>query len=477
MAKIHPVSVAEDLLFAFKIKQFFLYSMVSWHNSRFLAFLALKNIYQQKAYTDVALNRVIKSEGKSSAISQTERSFACELVYGIVRRQRTLDQLIDLLGKKTAAQQPPDLRIILHLGLYQLRYLDRIPESAAVNTSVDLAKKNSLGKLSGVVNGLLRNYIRQAQSGDPLQLPEESISKLGIKHSFPDWIVETWLEQLPLVEVDQLLSWFNQPPKIDLRVNILKTSIEQVENALQDAGVSVERIPHLPQGLRLTSAGAVTELPGYQQGWWMIQDSSAQLVSHLLAPQPGETIIDACAAPGGKTTHIAELMADNGQIIACDRATKRLQKVRQNAARLQLNSIRIEAGDSRHASSFRNLADKVLLDVPCSGLGTLHKRPDIRWRQTASKIRELFVLQQQLIEQAAHWVKPKGVLVYATCTLNVLENEKVIQSFLENNPHWSIQYPTNVIPQNWATSEGWIKVYPHRSNMDGFFMVRLVRNS
>lgn len=450
--------------------------MASLPNSRQLAFFALKNVYQKKAYTDIALNRVIKSVGKSVEISQTDRSFACELVYGIVRRQRTLDALIDLLGKKKATQQPPDLRIILHLGLYQLRYLDRIPTSAAVNTSVELAKTNGISKLSAVVNGLLRGYVRQTESGDPLQLPDDPVKRLGIQHSFPDWIVETWLEQLSIEEVDQLLPWFNQSPKIDLRVNTLKTNITEVETAFKAAGVSVERIPGLPQGLRLEGAGAITNLPGYKQGWWIIQDSSAQLVTHLLDPQPGETIIDACAAPGGKTTHIAELMGDKGQIIACDRAAKRLNKVRENAARLQLQSIQIEVGDSRNFQEFANIADRVLLDAPCSGLGTLHKRPDIRWRQTSQSIQELFKLQRELLDQIATWVKPKGMLVYATCTLNIWENENVIQSFLENHLNWSIKSPPDVITKNWVTPEDWIKVYPHRHNMDGFFMVRLVRD-
>jgi 16S rRNA (cytosine967-C5)-methyltransferase len=445
-------------------------------SSRSLAFLALKNIYQQQAYTDIALNRVLKSVDKSGEISQADRGFACELVYGIVRRQRTLDALIDSLGKKKAAQQPPDLRIILHLGLYQLRYLDRIPASAAVNTSVELTKTNGIAKLSGVVNGLLRAYIRQSASGDPLQLPDDPIQRLGILHSFPDWIVETWLKQLPLEEVDHLLAWFNHSPKIDLRVNTLKTTITEVETALINAGVTVTRIPSLPQGLRIENAGAITELPGYKQGWWIIQDASAQVVTHLLDPQPGETIIDACAAPGGKTTHIAELMADRGQIIACDRATKRLNKVRENATRLQLQSIQIQAGDSRNLEQFANIAERVLLDAPCSGLGTLHKRPDIRWRESSKSIQELVSLQRQLLEQVATWVKPNGILVYATCTLNLLENEKVIQSFLEQHPNWSIQSPADMTTKNWVTPEGWIKIYPHRHNMDGFFMVRLVRD-
>ncbi|WP_019507020.1 16S rRNA (cytosine(967)-C(5))-methyltransferase [Pleurocapsa sp. PCC 7319] len=450
--------------------------MASIPSSRQLAFMALKSVYQKKAYTDIALNRVIKTVDKSLEISQADRSFACELVYGVVRRQRTLDSLIDLLGKKKAAQQPPDLRIILHLGLYQLRYLDRTPNAAAVNTSVELAKANGISKLGGVVNGLLRGYIRQAESGDPLQLPDDPVSRLGVQHSFPDWIVETWLEQLSIEEVGQLLAWFNQSPKIDLRVNTLKKTVAEVETVFKAAGIVVERIPGLPQGLRLEGAGAVTDLPGYKQGWWVIQDSSAQLVTHLLDPQPEETIIDACAAPGGKTTHIAELMRDRGQVIACDRAAKRLNKVRENAARLHLKSIQIEVGDSRNFPQFASIADRVLLDAPCSGLGTLHKRPDIRWRQTNQSIQELFKLQRELLEQVAHWVKPKGILVYATCTLNLLENEKVIQSFLENHLNWSIQSPPDVIAKNLVTPEEWIKVYPHLQNMDGFFMVRLIRD-
>ena len=450
--------------------------MTSIPNSRTLAFLALKNIYQKKAYTDIALNRVIKSFGKSAKISQADRNFACELVYGTLRRQRTLDALIDLLGKKKADKQPPDLRLVLHLGLYQLRYLDRIPNSAAVNTSVELAKENGLGKLSKVVNGMLRSYIRQAETADPLQLPEDTVTRLGIAHSFPDWITEIYLQQLPHAEVDRLLDWYNQSPQLDLRVNILKTTVAEVEAAFKEAGINVSPIPGIPQGLRLTGSGAVTELPGYKQGWWVIQDSSAQLVTHLLDPQPGETIIDACAAPGGKTTHIAELMRDRGQIIACDRDAKRLNKVRENAARLQLKAIEIRTEDSRQVSEFANIADRVLLDAPCSGLGTLHKRPDIRWRKTFSSLEELFPLQRELLEKTSTWVKPKGILVYATCTLNLLENEKIVESFLESHPNWSIQSPTKIIPETMVMPKGWIKVYPHLQDMDGFFMVRLVRN-
>ncbi len=459
------------------------------------AFLALDFIYRQKAYTDIAIDRVLRSHKLNSA----DRGLLCQIVYGVVRYQRSLDTLISLLGKKKALEQPLNLRIILHIGLYQLRYLNQIPDSAAVNTSVELAKRQGLGKLSGVVNGILRNYIRQAATTDPLltQKYDSPIEKLGIIHSFPDWIVETWLEQLPLSETTELLNWFNQPGKIDLRVNILKTSVDTVAEAFSKEGISVSPVPHLPQALRINdSVGDITLLPGYKAGWWMVQDSSAQLVSHLLNPQPEETIIDACAAPGGKTTHIAELMGDRGTIYACDRQIKRLKKVQNNANRLGIHSIKTISEDSRNLTEFINsgqflnleatklinnntspFADRALFDVPCSGLGTLHKRPDIRWRQTTDQIRELSQLQKELLNEVAKWIKPQGILVYATCTLNSLENEKVIQSFLESHEKWSIKPPSKSSPvSNFKTPEGWIKVYPHRHNMDGFFMARLQKN-
>jgi 16S rRNA (cytosine967-C5)-methyltransferase len=444
-------------------------------NPRQLAFLALRDIHRRGAFTDVALDRVLRTTKLNSA----DRRLVTDLVYGTVRRSRSLDALIDQLGKKKAHQQPPDLRTILHIGLYQLRYQERIPPSAAVNTTVELAKENGFKGLAGVVNGLLRQYERLAtSSGEPLQLPVEPVERLGVLHSFPDWIIQIWLEQLGVEETEQLCEWFNQSPTIDLRVNTLRVSIEDVETAMQSAGVDVRRVPQLPQALRVVGGtGAIQQLPGFSEGWWTIQDSSAQLVSHLLNPQTGDVVIDACAAPGGKTTHIAELMADEGKIWACDAKASRLKKLKENAQRLQLKSIQICTGDSRNFSQFTNSADSVLLDAPCSGLGTLHRRPDIRWRITPETVHELSILQGELLEQAATWVKPGGVLVYATCTLHPQENEGVIQPFLERNPHWQIEPPVPHSPLSaFSMPQGWIKVLPHQHQMDGFFMVRLKLN-
>ena len=474
-------------------------------NPRQIAFLALREVHRRGAFADAALDRAFGN----SQLNDLDRRLVTELVYGSVRRMRSIDFIIDKLATKKASQQPPELRTILHLGLYQLEYLNQIPPSAAVNTTVQLAKENGFSGLSSFVNGLLRKYTRltpptppyqggaksvanspqQAEtkttSNSPpyqggaggglnsLKLPENPVQRLGILHSFPDWLVELWLEQIGETETEKLCQWFNQSPTIDLRINPLKSSIAQIETAFKSQNISISRIPHLPQALRLNGTiGAIQNLPGYSEGWWTIQDSSAQLVTHLLGPQPGETIIDACAAPGGKTTHSAELMQDEGTIYACDKTASRLKKLKENADRLQMKSIKIHTGDSRHFPEFVNLADRVLLDAPCSGLGTLHRRADARWRHTPENIQQQSQLQSELLANAATFVKSGGVLVYATCTIHPLENETVIRSFLDSNPHWQIEPPTIDLPVQ-PSPEGWVKVWPHRHHMDGFFMVRL----
>jgi 16S rRNA (cytosine967-C5)-methyltransferase len=441
--------------------------------ARQTAFLALRAI-DRGAFADVELDRRLGAADLSGA----DRRLVTELVYGTVRRQRTLDALIDQLGQKTAQQQPADLRRILHLGLYQLRYLSQIPDHAVVDTTVELAKQNRLGKLAGVVNGLLRQYLRLSHGGsDPLSVPADPVAALGMRQSYPDWIIQVWRAQLPWEAVEQLCDWFNQPPHLDLRINRLQASVEQVEAAFQAAGIVTERVPALPAALRLPQpVGNIRQLPGYDQGWWCVQDSSAQLVGYLVDPQPGEVVIDACAAPGGKATHLAELMGDRGTVMACDRT--RLPKLQQNLDRLRLKSLQLHSGDSRHLPQFHNSADRVLLDVPCSGLGTLNRHADARWRQTPESVQKLVQLQSELIQAAVTWVKPGGVLVYATCTLHPDENEHQVKHFLATHPDWRLEPPTPDSPAvAFVESPGWVRVWPHRAQMDGFFMAKFRHHS
>ena len=448
-------------------------------NPRQLTLFALKDL-ETGSFTDIVIDRLLSK----FELSTVDRHLFTELVNGIVRRKRTLDAIIDQLAKQPAHRQPPELRQLLRLGLYQLRYLDRIPESAAVNTTVDLAKSNGLTGLAGVVNGILRQYIRlQLQQEEVLNLPKDPISCLGTLYSFPDWLIEQWVTELGSIETEQLCQAFNQSPTMDLRVNILPdiANPEQQRTKLIDtfqaAGIEAAPLPYLSQGLRFVgNVGAIDQLPGYHQGSWTIQDSSAQLVTHLLDPQPHETVIDACAAPGGKTTHIAELMGNTGQVFALDKTASRLKKLQQSIDRLQLTNIKILTGDSCGFHELTNTADRVLLDAPCSGLGTLHRRADARWQKTPAQVQDLAKLQAKLLANTATWVKPGGVLIYATCTVCSIENQDVILPFLDTHPDWQIEPPPIDSPLASLVSEfGWITVWPHRQQMDGFFMVKLRR--
>jgi 16S rRNA (cytosine967-C5)-methyltransferase len=450
-------------------------------NPRQLVLFALKDL-ETGSFTDIVVDRLLTK----FELSTVDRNLFTELVNGIIRRKRTLDAIIDRLAKQPAHRQPPDLRQLLRLGLYQLRYLDRIPASAAVNTTVDLAKANGLTGLAGVVNGILRQYIRlQDRQEEVLDLPQDPIIRLGTLYSFPDWLVAQWVDELGQIETEQLCQAFNQSPTIDLRVNIrpdLADSEQQrtkLIDIFQAAEIEAIPLPYLPQGLRFVgNVGAINQLPGYEEGWWTIQDSSAQLVTHLLDPQPHEVIIDACAAPGGKTTHIAELMGNTGQVLALDKTASRLKKLQQNLDRLQLNTVKVLTGDSCGFSELTNTADRVLLDAPCSGLGTLHRRSDARWQKQPAQIHELAKLQAKLLANTATWVKPGGVLVYATCTVCSIENEDIILPFLQTHPDWHIEPPPADSPMaSLVSADGWIKVWPHRQQMDGFFMVKLRRSS
>ncbi len=440
-------------------------------NPRQTALAALRDVVRD-AYADAALDKKLRKV----KLSTLDRQLATEIFYGAVRRQRTLNTLIDRLTRKPE-KPTSDLRLILQIGLYQLRYMDRIPESAAVNTSVELAKQNGLKGLAPVVNGILRQYIRQAdQFQGAWDDSEQLATQIAVEQSFPDWLIAHWLEILGEEGTIALCRAFNQSPPIDLRVNPLQVSRDQVLAELATAGVAARPLDYLTNGIRLTGkVGAIPDLPGYDQAWWTVQESSAQLVTTLLDPQPGEVIADACAAPGGKTTHVAELMGDRGVIWAIDPTPSRLKKITQNCQRLGLTSIQVREGDSRSQSDLVGVVDRVLLDAPCSGLGTLHRRADARWRKTPENVLELSQLQTELLASCASWVKPGGVLVYATCTVHPTENEEVILPFLAAHPEWSIEPPKGEFLASLASPAGWVKTWLHEHQLDGFFMVRLAR--
>jgi 16S rRNA (cytosine967-C5)-methyltransferase len=389
------------------------------------------------AYADGALER----ELGRTPLSPLDRALATELAYGAIRQRRLLDAWIDQLGKVPAQRQPPKLRWLLHLGLYQLLASERVPAAAAVNTTVELAKRGGLGRLAPVVNGLLRAVLRRREAGEGLPLPADPAEALALRHSLPDWLARELLGWLPPERAEAFARACNTPPPLDLRVNRLRSSREQLLEAFSAAGVTAEPIAELAWGISLSGrSGDLRQLPGYAEGHWCVQDRSAQRVAALLDPQPGERVLDACAAPGGKSTQLAEAMDDRGLVLALDRGEARLRRVERNSARLGLRGIQTRHGDARllaqEAPELLGSFDRILLDAPCSGLGTLARHADARWRMDPAAIDGLVTLQRQLLDDLLPLLRPGGRLVYATCTVHPRENGDLIDAFLSDHSDW-----------------------------------------
>ncbi len=409
------------------------------------------------AYTDLALER----ELRRLPLAPADRALATELACGAIRQRSLLDAWIDALGKVPADQQHPKLRWLLHIGLYQLLATRRVPVSAAVSTSVELAKREGLARLAPVVNGLLRAALRRreglpaaAEPWQPLPLPAAAAASLALRRSLPLWLAADLLQWLTPERAEAFAQAANQPPGLDLRVNRLRASREAVLAAFRSAGVTAEPLADLPWGVSLSGrCGDLRALPGYAAGHWSVQDRTAQRIAPLLEARPGQRILDACAAPGGKSTHIAELIDDRGTVLALDRSAGRLRRVADNASRLGLTAVQPLAADATDLSAVaaaEGRFDRVLLDAPCSGLGTLARHPDARWRITPAAIDELVLLQRRLLEALAPRLLPAGRLVYATCTVHPRENGEVIAAFLAGHPGWTLQQQQ----QHWPAAGG-----------------------
>ncbi len=399
------------------------------------------------AYADVALERALRSH----QISDLDRGLVTELAYGAIRQRQLLDGWIDFLGKVSARKQPPLLRLLLHLGLYQILLMERIPFSAAVNTSVELAKKSKLARLAPVVNAVLRAAIRFKENGKELPSPSTLEAILSQSHSIPIWLAELLIALKGQAGAFDLAKAFNKPPSLDLRVNRLRTSPERLR-ILFDA-VEIESLPikGCPDGLEvLNGSGDLRRWPGYKEGQWCVQDRSAQWVSPLLAPQPGDIVLDACSAPGGKATHLAELIGNKGELWAVDRSLTRLKKVVTNSSRLGSNCLQTLVADStsllEKKPGWEGYFQRILLDAPCSGLGTLARHPDARWRMSPSQIQELVGLQEKLLEGLLPLLSAGGRIVYSTCTIHPEENSRQIEKFMMRHPELSLVSQKQIWP-------------------------------
>tara|TARA_B100000965_G_scaffold140969_1_gene117368 strand:- start:910 stop:2226 length:1317 start_codon:yes stop_codon:yes gene_type:complete len=407
------------------------------------------------AYSDIALEKVLNNYN----FSQLDIAFITEISFGCIRYRKFLDLWIDHTSKFNHNKQPPKLRWLLHIGLYQILKMDKIPYSAAISTSVEVAKKTDLVGLSGVVNAVLRKATQKLERKDFPAIPNNEVDKISYIESLPSWLVEEIIDWFGITKAYEIASSFNKIPTIDLRINTLKSSIYDTFQDFKNQGIEASKIKGLQNGIVLKNKSRlISNLPGYCEGKWVIQDRSSQWVATLLEPQKGDKILDACAAPGIKTTHLAELIEDEGEIWAFDRSNIRLKRLKENLDRLDIKSVQIHKEDSTKIYiSKPNLIgyfDKILIDAPCSGIGTLGRNPDARWSLHKNKIDELVLLQEKLLESIFPLLKINGILVYSTCTICPKENSLLIKDFLKKNNNINLLSEKQILPGKYNSGNG-----------------------
>lgn len=404
-----------------------------------------------------------------------DNAFIHELVYGVLRARSRLDWALDRFSAQPVAKTDLQTRNILRLAAYQMLFLDRVPVSAAVNTSVELAKEH--GKKNGYVNGLLRSLDRKrSELGTPSGT--DPVEGLSVLHSHPAWLVRRWVKRFGPDRAEELLRLNNKPSPLVIRTNTLRTSRDELKAALEAQGAEVLPAAWSPLGLDLRSGPELRSLTAYQAGLFLVQDEAAQLIGLMLDPRPGDAVLDACAAPGGKATHLAAAMQNSGTVVALESDPGRISRIRENSERLGTSIIRPVLGDAimYREGSF----DKVLIDAPCSGLGVLRRHPDGRWSKKEDIIRERAKVQREILKNCSTLLRPGGVLVYATCTTEPEENEEIIASFLAEAPgQFRIEDPRPFLPEKARTlvdESGFFRTFPAAPEMDGFFGARLLKS-
>ncbi|HAA03578.1 MAG TPA: 16S rRNA (cytosine(967)-C(5))-methyltransferase RsmB [Syntrophobacteraceae bacterium] len=442
-------------------------------NARTLAYQLLLHTDRNLSHPDRLIRTMLE---RYPHLDERERALFTELVYGVLRWQGRLDWHIDQLSATKPRKILPAIRILLRLGLYQILFLDRIPHHAAVNEAVTLARATQPSHLAGFVNGILRSAIRRGGEWDWPPAERQPAEFLSVTQAHPTWLVRRWLQELGLAETEALCKANNQVAPMVLRINPLKADESMVFTWCQDKGIRAEPSPILPGAIRLTSPRqdiGVSEI--HRQGWVQIQDEASQLVGQLVAPRPGEQVLDLCSGFGAKATHLAAIMENRGSIVAVDSSAWKLEQLKENAQRQGMDIIRVVATNILEWNeSTRQEFDRVLLDAPCTGLGTLRRNPDIKWRRHPKDPYRFSQLQGQLLHRAAIFVKHGGVLVYATCTLLREENEAVVEQFTAQHPEFLLE-EGGTPPLNKASSamDGrHLKTWPHRHDTDGFFAVR-----
>lgn len=412
---------------------------------RKLALKILKEIFEEGAYADLA----VKHGLEKSTLERRDKALATNIAYGTVQHLRFIDYQLSAYSQRPIESLTPCIRDILRMAVYQICFMDRIPDNAAVNEAVKLAKKNAFSA-SSYVNGVLRNFLRGGRV-----YPKSLKGRLSVMYSFPDWLVDLWLSEYGALEGEKLLAACNAVAPLSVRINPLKASVEEVEAVCKAERTAV------PCGLLINEPSNIAETAMFKEGLLSVQDIGAQMAGLMLAPEPGDAVLDVCAAPGGKTTHMAELMENEGRIDAWDIHAHKVELIRKNAERLGISIINASCHDARKLDeSLLASYDKIMVDVPCSGLGIIRKKPDIKWQRTMEDAESLAITQSTILEVSSYYLKSGGELLYCTCTINKKENEAIVEAFLEKHPEFSLADEPR-------------QLLPHKDNTDGFFFAKL----
>ncbi|WP_291651944.1 16S rRNA (cytosine(967)-C(5))-methyltransferase RsmB [Clostridium sp.] len=434
-------------------------------NSRKLARQIIQRVLEEGAYS----NLVLSNELNSRDIEDKDKGLITEIVYGTLRRKKTLDVLIGNFVKDINLIDTTVLNI-LRVAIYQMYFLDKIPEYAACNEAVEEAKEVSL-EASKLVNGILRNYIKDEKE---IVVPGNRIDELAYKFSFQPWMIRLFIKQYGEERTMRLMAGLNETPKVTVRVNEFKAEYDEVYEKLEEIGYNIEDGYACPEAIAIKGGKGIEDNELFKEGLITVQDESAMLVAPLLDLKEREKVLDLCAAPGGKTTHIAELLSNSGEVLAFDLHENKLSLIEENANRLGLNNIVCKTMDATKLNSdYISYGDKVLIDVPCSGLGIIRKKPEIKWNKTRQQLKDLVPIQREIMENAWQYLKPGGTLVYSTCTLNKEENEENLQWFLSKHNDAEIEKIYIGNNNNFIYNEdGSLTILPNDS-MDGFFIGKI----
>lgn len=433
--------------------------------SRKLARQIIQRVLEEGAYS----NLVLSNELNNIDIEDKDKGLITEIVYGTLRRKRTLDVLIGNFVKDINLIDTTVLNI-LRVAIYQMYFLDKIPEYAACNEAVEEAKEVSL-EASKLVNGILRNYIKDEKE---IVVPGNRIDELAYKFSFQPWMIRLFIKQYGEDRTMKLMAGLNETPKVTVRVNEFKAEYDEVYEKLEEIGYNIEDGYACPEAIAIKGGKGIEDNQLFKEGLITVQDESAMLVAPLLDLKEGDKVLDLCAAPGGKTTHIAELLANSGEVLAFDLHENKLSLIEENAKRLGLNNIVCKAMDATKLNSdYISYGDKVLIDVPCSGLGIIRKKPEIKWNKTRQQLKDLVPIQREIMENAWQYLKPGGTLVYSTCTLNKEENEENLKWFLSKHNDAEIEKIYIGNNNNFIyNGDGSLTILPNDS-MDGFFIGKI----